>query len=111
MPVFDQDTASAARDRRVTIAQSDTGQSARVANLLPRLVERRRLRRLRSDRSLDARPRHRRRYPDRDPDDRDPPRILVRVRLRAAMRAAGRRLAAVAPVRPARSRPGLADGA
>ncbi len=34
MPVFDQDAAIAARDRLVTIAQSDTGQSARVANFL-----------------------------------------------------------------------------
>lgn len=34
MTVFDQDAAIAARDRLVVIAQSDTGQSRRVANFL-----------------------------------------------------------------------------
>lgn len=34
MPVFDPDPALAARDRLVTIAQSDTGQSRRVAKFL-----------------------------------------------------------------------------
>lgn len=34
MPVFDQDAAIAALDRLVVVAQSDTGQSRRVANFL-----------------------------------------------------------------------------
>lgn len=60
MPDFDYDAAIAALDRLVIIAQSDTGPVPPRRQFSPRLVERRRLRRLRSHRPLDGRPRHRR---------------------------------------------------
>ena len=111
MPVFDQDAAIAALDRLVTIAQSDTGQSARVANFLLAWwnagdcggVDLTDLWNV--DRAI-ADDRH----PGRDPADLDSPRIPDRVRLQAPIRAARRRLAAP-PVRPARSWPGLVGGA